>query len=153
MLQVSSTQRWTVRDRLITAADEELGEHSSLTGRFDAVARRAGVSRATAYRHLGSVAELLTQVRIRRSQKHIAAMYEVMSRETTAMDKLAAAMVYGARELPNEPIVLDLIARNTGTIVDPEVHQLVVDLTGSLIEQGQRSGEIRTDIGRDYIFK
>ncbi|GAC1395516.1 MAG: hypothetical protein NVS4B6_19350 [Mycobacterium sp.] len=51
----------TVRARLIEAADDELAEHGSLRGRFDAVASRAGVSRATAYRQLGSISALLTQ--------------------------------------------------------------------------------------------
>jgi AcrR family transcriptional regulator len=40
---------------LIEAADLELADCGSLTGRFEAVARRAGVSRATAYRQLGSI--------------------------------------------------------------------------------------------------
>ena len=51
-----------VRDRLIAAADDDLTEHGSLTGRFEAVAHRAGVSRTIAYRQLGSVSELPTQV-------------------------------------------------------------------------------------------
>jgi AcrR family transcriptional regulator len=142
----------TVRSRLIAAADRELAECGSLTGRFEAVARRAGVSRATAYRQLGSIAELSTQVGLRRLQKYLDGMRDVMDREGGALAKVEAAMIFAARELPNEPIVLALISR-PGTVVDPEVHQITVDLMSSALLEGQRSGEIRADIDLELIIE
>jgi AcrR family transcriptional regulator len=141
----------TVRDRLIEAADLELADHGSLTGRFEAVARRAGVSRATAYRQLGSITELSTQVGLRRAQKYLTGMRDVMDGEDCALAKVEAAMIFAARELPNEPIVLALISR-PGSVVDPEVQQLTNDLLGSALVEGQRTGAIRTDIDLELVI-
>ena len=143
----------TVRSRLIKAADDELAEFGSLTGRFDAVARRAGVSRATAYRQLGSVSELLTQVGLRRSEKHTARVRELMGREVGALAKIEAAFVYSARELPSEPVVLDLITRHSATVLDPDVRRLVDDLLTPALAAGQKRGEIRTDIALDFMIE
>jgi AcrR family transcriptional regulator len=142
----------TLRDRLIEAADAELAEHGSLTGRFEAVAHRAGVSRATAYRQLGSVSELLTRVAVRRSKKYIACLREVMEREQGALNKVEAAMIYGARVLPDEPIVLNLISRQFSSVIDPEVFVLIKDLMGPTLEEGRLSGEIRTDVHVEFVI-
>jgi len=141
-----------VRDRLIEAADLELAEYGTLTGRLEAVARRAGVSRATAYRQLGSIAELSTQVGLRRAQKYLSRMRDAMELKDRPLAKVEAAMVFAARELPNEPIVLALISR-PGSVVDPEVHQITVDLLSSALSEGQRTGEIRADIDIDLIIE
>ena len=142
-----------VRDRLVAAADDELAEHGTLSGRFEAVAHRAGVSRATAYRQLGSIAELLTQVGLRRSEKHTAFVTELMAREKDALAKIEASMIYSARELPNEPIVLDLIARRSAAVVDPEVRRLITGVLAPALAAGQASGEIRADIDRDLMIE
>lgn len=142
----------TVRDRLIEAADLELAEYGSLAGRFEAVARRAGVSRATAYRQLGSIAALSTQVGLRRAQKYLDGMRDAMDRESDPLAKVEAAMIFAARELPSEPIVLALISR-PGTIVDPEVTRIATDLMSSALLKGQRSGQIRADIDLELIIE
>jgi AcrR family transcriptional regulator len=143
----------TVRDRLIAAADDELAENGSLTGRFEAVAHRAGVSRATAYRQLGSVSELLTQVGLRRSEKYVAGLREVMEGEDGALEKIEAALIYSARELPNEPIVLDLISRHSASVVDPEVYELITDVMGPPLTAGQATGELRDDIDLESVLE
>ena len=140
-------------DRLIDAADAELTEHGSLTGRFEAVAHRAGVSRATAYRQLGSVSELFKQVGLRRSQKYLASLRTVMDAEDSALDKLEAALIYGARMLPSDPIVLNLISRKFSSTVDPEVYRLVHGLMGPTLADGRNSGEIRSDVDVESIIQ
>jgi AcrR family transcriptional regulator len=150
--ELLKTNEHSIRGRLITAADDELAEYGSLTGRFEAVAHRAGVSRATAYRQLGSVSELLTQVGLRRSQKHVASVNELIRQEDDALAKIEVAMIYSARELPNEPIVLDLIARRLA-VVDPEVRRVVTDVLAPTLIAGQARGEIRNDIDRDVVIE
>jgi AcrR family transcriptional regulator len=151
--EVLEAREQAVRDRLIAAADDELAEHGSLTGRFEAVAHRAGVSRATAYRQLGSISELLTLVGLLRSKKHTAMVTEVMARESDALAKIEAAMIYSARELPNEPIVLDLIARRSAAVVDPEVRRLITEVLSPTLTAGQACGEIRTDVDCALIIE
>ncbi|BBZ27276.1 hypothetical protein MMAD_15710 [Mycolicibacterium madagascariense] len=142
-----------VRDRLIAAADHELAENGTLCGRFEAVAHRAGVSRATAYRQLGSISELITQVGLRRSEKHTALVTELMSRERDALAKIEASLIYSARELPNEPIVLELIARRSTSVVDPEVRRLITGVLAPVLAAGQAAGEIRSDVERDLVIE
>jgi AcrR family transcriptional regulator len=149
---LARTRSDTLRDRLIQAADDELAEYGSLTGRFEAVAHRAGVSRATAYRQIGSVAALLTQVGLRRSHKYIDNLREVMDRQTGTLDKVEAALIYGARELPAEPIVLNLIGRQFSSSVDPEVYGLIDDLMGPTLIEGRRCGEIRSDVDLELVI-
>lgn len=147
----------TLNERLIRAADEELAEHGSLTGRFEAVAHRAGVSRATAYRQMGSVSELLKQVGLRRAVSYLEGLREVMDRESEPIAKLEAAFLYGAEFLPNEPIVLRLISRQFTSGRDPEVYEMINDVTMPTLVAGQREGQIRTDIDLsmvvDYIVE
>jgi AcrR family transcriptional regulator len=151
-VELMNVQATTLRGRLIEAADIELATYGSLTGRFEAVAHRAGVSRATAYRQIGSVSELLKQVGLRRSQKYVACLREVMEAEDGVLAKLEAAMVYGARVLPDDPIVLDLISREFSRALDPEVHGLVNTLLGPVLAAGRRSGEIRSDVHLDLVI-
>jgi AcrR family transcriptional regulator len=149
---LASTRAERVRDRLIQAADEELAEHGSLTGRFEAVARRAGVSRATAYRQMGSIAALLTQVGVRRARIYLTGLQEVMDCETGAMAKLEAALVYGAQVLPDDPIVKSMIARQFTAGRDPEVYAMINEMVLPTVAEGQRRGEIRGDVEVESII-
>lgn len=149
---VVQSQTDCIRERLIQAADEELAEYGSLTGRFEAVAHRAGVSRATAYRQMRSVSELLTQVGLRRARKYLAGLQEVIDGETGAMNKLEASLIYGAQALPGDPIVLNLIARQFTSGRDPDVYELVNELVRPTVAAGQRRGEIRDDIDIDAVI-
>lgn len=142
----------TVRDRLIQAADEELAEFGTLTGRFEAVAHRAGVSRATAYRQLGSITELLTQVGVRRARNYLAGLQEVMDREAGALAKLEAALIHGAQVLPDDPIVMRLIARQFTSGRDPEVFEMINEMVLPTVAAGQRSGELRGDVDCEAII-
>lgn len=150
-LNLRDARTGTVRDRLIEAADEELAEYGTLTGRFEAVAHRAGVSRATAYRQLGSISELSTQVGLRRAQKYVRGMREVMNRVDGALAKIEEVMVYAARELPNDPVVLDLISPPFAAI-DPEVRRLIIEVLWSPLAAGRRAGAVRTDIGVEVLI-
>lgn len=148
----AKAKSWTTRERLIWAADDELTEQGSLTGRFDAVARRAGVSRATAYRQIGSVSELLKQVGLLRSQKHVDRLSEVMACTHGALAKIEVAMIYSARELPAEPVVLKLIAHQSESRLDPEVRRLINSVLSPVLVEGQCSGEIRRDLHFECVM-
>ena len=68
----------SIRDRLIRAADAEIEARGTSVVQMEAVAKRAGVSRATAFRRLGSVSEVVIQVALLRAQRHIAAVHQLM---------------------------------------------------------------------------
>ncbi|MET0703164.1 MAG: helix-turn-helix domain-containing protein [Mycobacterium sp.] len=141
-----------VRSRLIEAADAEMAERGSTEVQMTAIAERAGVSRATAFRRLGSVAETVTQVALRRSRHHVAQVQALMEREAGAFTKLEAALIYTARELPTDPTIAALIAQHSASIQDPDVHGVSASVMGPVVLAGQSSGEIRSDLGLDEIL-
>jgi AcrR family transcriptional regulator len=141
----------TVKGRLICAADAEIAEHGTEAVQMEAIAKRAGVSRATAFRQLGSIAEVLVQVALLRAQRHTAVVQQLMNGKTGAFTKIEAALVYTARELPTDPSIAALIARHSASVHDPRVHQESMDLLGPVLRDGQHHGEIRTDLEVDEL--
>jgi AcrR family transcriptional regulator len=141
----------TVKDRLILAADAEIATRGINAVQMEVVAKSAGVSRATAFRQLGSVSEMLVQVALLRARRHVAAVEGIMAAKTGVFAKLEAALVYTARELPSDPSISALIAQHSQSVHDPRVHQVAVDAMGPVLDEGQRSGQVRTDIGIDEM--
>jgi AcrR family transcriptional regulator len=146
-VNVTANDDGTVKDRLIRAADAEVAAHGIGTVQMDVIARAAGVSRATAFRQLGSVSELLVQVALLRARRHVAAVEALMTTKTGVFAKLEAALVYTARELPSDPSISALIAQHSASVHDPRVHQVAVDCMGPVLYEGRRTGQVRTDIG------
>ena len=136
----------SVRARLVRAADAEIAAYGTETLQMETVAKRAGVSRATAFRQLGSISEVLVQVALLRSQQHIAEVHRLMDSRAGAFAKLEAALIYTAHELPTDPAIAHLISRHSASVNDPRVHQASMGLLGQVIQDGQRDGEIRTDL-------
>jgi hypothetical protein len=86
-----------------------------------------------------------------RAQRHIDAVYEIMRTKTGAFAKLEAALVYTARELPTDPAITVLIAQHSASVHDPRVHEAAVGIMGPVLQEGQRSGEIRNDVPLDEL--
>jgi AcrR family transcriptional regulator len=141
----------TVRDRLIRAADMEIAARGTHGVQMEAVAKIAGVSRATAFRQLGNVSEMLVQVALLRARRHVAAVEALMATKTGVFAKLESALVYTARELPSDPSISALIAQHAASVHDPRVHQVALDAMGPVLAEGQRSGQVRTDIDIDEM--
>jgi AcrR family transcriptional regulator len=141
----------TVKDRLIRAADAEIAAHGIASVQMEAVAKSAGVSRATAFRQLGSVSEMLVQVALLRARRHVADVQVLMAGKTGAFAKLEAAMIYTSRELPTDPSISALIAQHSASVHDPHVHRVAVDAVGHVLQEGQRVGEVRDDLEIDEL--
>jgi AcrR family transcriptional regulator len=141
----------TVKDRLIRAADAEIAARGVNAVQMEVVAKNAGVSRATAFRQLGSVSEMLVQVALLRARRHVAAVGSVMAAKTGVFSKLEAAMVYTTRELPTDPSISALIAQHSESVHNPRVHQVAVDAISPVLIEGQRNGQVRTDIEIDEM--
>jgi AcrR family transcriptional regulator len=142
----------TVRDRLIRAADAEIAERGIESIQMEAVAIRAGVSRATAFRQLGNISEMLVQVALLRSRRHVAAVEALMATKTGVFTKLEAALLYTTRELPTDPSISALIAQRSSSVHHPRVHQMAVDAMGPVLQEGQRNGEVRNDLEIDELI-
>jgi len=141
----------SVKARLIRAADVEVAEYGVDGLQMEAVAKRAGVSRATAFRQMGSISEVLVQVALMRVQTHITRMLMLMDSKPTIFCKLEAAVVYATREFPIDPAIAALIARHSAFVNDRRVHQHAIDLVGAVLREGQRRGEVRIDLPLDDL--
>jgi len=148
---IVGTDDGTVKARLVRAADAEIAAYGMEALQMEAVAKRAGVSRATAFRQLGCISEVLVQVALLRSQQHIAEVHRLMDGKAGVFAKLEAALIYTARELPTDPAIADLISRHSASVHDPRVHQAAMAVLGQVLRDGQRNGEIRTDLELDEL--
>jgi AcrR family transcriptional regulator len=66
-MSIAATEGTELRERLIAATAEVIAEDGPLAVRVDEVARRAGCSRATVYRHVADKDELVREVLVGRS--------------------------------------------------------------------------------------
>ncbi|MCV7282433.1 TetR family transcriptional regulator [Mycolicibacterium flavescens] len=150
--KITASDDGTVRDRLIRAADEEITERGIEHIQMEVVAARAGVSRATAFRQLGTVSEMLVQVALLRSRRYVAAVQTSMAAKRGVFAKLEAALLYTTRELPNDPSVSALMSQRSTSVHHPMVHQMALHAMGPVLREGQRNGEIRTDLDLGEII-
>jgi AcrR family transcriptional regulator len=141
----------TVRDRLIKAADAEIALHGIGAVKMEAVAKRAGVSRATAFRQMGTIYELLVQVALSHAKRHETAVRAAMAESADALSKLEAALIYSARELPLDRSVYGLITQHSTSAHHPGVHLAGLRVLESVLQEGRNSGEIRSDVGTDEL--
>lgn len=136
----------SVRARLVRAADEEMTRQGTPSVTMAAVAARAGVSRATAFRQLGGTSEMIIQVGLYRSRKHIDRVREIMDAQSDVFAKLEDAMVYTTRELPGDPVIEALMAQHATAVRDKDIHSVTSAINGPVLRAGQAAGLIRTDI-------
>ena len=141
----------TVKTRLIRAADAEIADHGINEVRMEAIAKRAGVSRATVFRQLGTASDVLIQVAMLRAQRHITAARELMQTKTGAFAKIEAALIYTARELPTDPTIAQLMAQHSTSVHDARVHAAAMDVMAPVLEEGRANGEIRADLELDEL--
>jgi len=149
--EIASNEGGTVRDRLIRAADAEVTERGIDAVQMEAVAHRAGVSRATAFRQLGSISEMLVQVALLRSRRYVAAAEAVMATKKGVFAKLEAALLYTTHRLPTDPSVTAFIAQRSASVHHPMVHRMAIEAMGTVLRDGQTSGDIRTDLTLDDL--
>lgn len=152
VLKIAHNDDGTVRDRLIRAADAEITERGIESVQMEAVAIRAGVSRATAFRQLGSVSEMLVQVALLRSRRYVADVQMLMAGKRGVFAKIETALLYTTRELPGDPSVSALIAQRSTSVHHPMVHQMAIQAMGSVLQDGQANGEVRTDLDIDEMI-
>jgi AcrR family transcriptional regulator len=141
----------TVRDRLIRAADTEITLGGIGALKMEAVAKRAGVSRATAFRQLGTVYELLVQVALTHAKRHEISVRAVMANVPGALAKVEAAFVYTVREIPQYPSIYGLIAEHSSSSHHPSVHSAGMRVLEPVLLEGRRKNNIRNDIGIDEL--
>src|SRR3954453_14712526 len=136
------------RERIVSAALDQLAEGGYASARVQVVARRAGVATGRVSRHLPSKADLFTEVFRRASQREIDVMHEVAQTDPERPDaeRLAAAAEAVARRALASPVRADGLPAEP---VDPaiEAERLTFrrgyrDVLVEGLEQGIETGEL-----------
>ena len=151
VISIDDDSNDSAKARLVRAADAEIAERGINAIQMEAIAKRAGVSRATAFRQLGSLSEAVVQVALLRAVRHIHVVRRLMEARTGAFEKVEAALIYNARELPKDPAIVALMAQRSESVHDPRVHAAAMLSAGAILDEGQRNGEVRTDLDVDEM--
>jgi AcrR family transcriptional regulator len=127
--------------------DDGLGEIS-----VDAVAQAAGVSRATAYRYLGSRDELLYRAAIMLAQAHMGRCEEILARTATVADRLEEAFAYTVRETTGDALLQLLLRSPRAKAIDEALRAMTGDLFANAVHAGQEDGQVRSDVSAQELI-
>jgi AcrR family transcriptional regulator len=96
-------------DPLLDAAMAELGQYGMARTSLADVARRAGVSRPTAYRRLGNKDTMLRLLLLREIRRFFAKLDEAMSGVDSSADRATEAFVLGQLHAHHHPVLRHLM--------------------------------------------
>lgn len=136
-------------DPLLSAAEATFIEAGTAQVSMDAVARQAGVSRATVYRRFGTRDALFIKVIERRAEPFLRRPSLAQSRGSLS-DDLEDAMVRGVVDMPKDPLLrllLDQGATGVRTLLttEPMAHK-VHSAINALLSRWRLRGELREDL-------
>ncbi|MFA7266363.1 MAG: TetR/AcrR family transcriptional regulator [Candidatus Nanopelagicales bacterium] len=143
----STGKRQLTRDRMLDTALQLFSEHGYLGVRVEDIATRSGVSRATFYKHFSEREQILAELFERLLGT---ASEEPPDSGPVAQQVVAAVEGAVARMLEQEQLarfVYSLPVRHSA-LLRPGVRATpyVFEQVTRLLEQGARTGEIRTDV-------
>src|SRR5918997_4040389 len=100
----TAARKARVRERIVTAAVEQLAEGGYASAGIQAIAARAGVATGTVYRHFASKAELSTEAFRRAAARELAVVESVTAADgRSARERMAAGAEAFARRALAEP--------------------------------------------------
>src|SRR5919197_6385346 len=145
----TKARKAATRERIVTAALEQVAEGGYASASVQTVAARAGLAVGTIYRHFPSKADLFTEVFTRASQRELDVLVEVSSADgRSAADRVAAAVeAFCRRALAGPVLAFALLAEPVDPAVESERLRLrrgYRDAFGRVLEAGVGSGELRT---------
>ncbi|MFA7323474.1 MAG: TetR family transcriptional regulator [Candidatus Nanopelagicales bacterium] len=155
MSLISDEQAATVQQRLdqglIDLLDDMAGgELTALS--VDAIASRSGVSRATAYRYLGSKDDLLRRAAMVIASEHFTRCQTLLESTTTVAQRVEEMQVYTSREAAKDPRLMDLITAPRTLGIANAFREMVSKLMLVALQNGQLDGQVRDDIPADELL-
>jgi AcrR family transcriptional regulator len=135
----------SVRERILSAAVDQLAEGGYATATVAAVARRAGVATGSVYRHFPSKADLLAEVFRRAAQREVDAVAAVTG--ATAAERVAAAVeVFVRRALAAPDRAYALLAEPVDPAVEAQrlvFRRAYADVFAATLREGVAAGELQ----------
>src|SRR5436305_12396082 len=143
----TEARRAATRERIVSAAIDQLAEGGYASAGVQAVAARAGVATGTVYRYFPSKSELFAEVFRRASARELAVMASTAAHEELpARERIAiGAETFARRALAEPTRAYALLAEPVDPAVDAErliFRRAYRDLFAATIEHAGRSGEL-----------
>src|SRR5205807_4641238 len=136
------------RERIVSAALDQLAEGGYASASVQAVAARAGIATGSVYRHFPSKGELFAEVFRRASQRELDVVREVAEAEPArpARERIAAGLEAFARRALAEPVrAYALIAEPVDPAIEAErlaFRRGYRDVLVEVLEHGIDAGEL-----------
>jgi AcrR family transcriptional regulator len=143
----TEARRAATRERIVTAALDQLAEGGYASASVQAVASRAGVATGSVYRHFPSKSELFAEV-FRRASAHEMDVFEEATADDgrPATERIAAAIeAFARRALASPTRAYALIAEPVDPAVEAErltFRRGYKDVLVSVLAEGVESGEL-----------
>jgi AcrR family transcriptional regulator len=146
-----SGEQPSVQTRLLVAAEGCFRHYGINKTTMDDVARAAGVSRATLYRHFADREALITASIDWRARANIPDAHAHMAQYPTFAEKLVEGLIHNIRRGQHDPVVQLLISGQpalTAQILGGRdvAHELTHELWAPILTAAQTSGELRAGL-------
>jgi AcrR family transcriptional regulator len=146
--QKTEARRRATRERMVTAALEQVARGGYASAGIQPVAAAAGVAVGTVYRHFPSKGDLFAEVFRRASQRELDVVVEVSEPDgRSAPERVAAAVeAFCRRALAGPVLAYALLAEPVDPAVESERLRFRVgyrDAFARVLEDGVRDGELR----------
>src|SRR3954470_20366947 len=143
----TEARRAATRERIVTAALDQLADGGYASASVQAVAQRASVATGTVYTHFPSKSDLFAEVFRRASARELAVMQDTAAHdETPARERIAkGAETFARRALAEPKRAYALLAEPVDPAVETErltFRRAYRDLFARTIEQGIEAGEL-----------
>jgi AcrR family transcriptional regulator len=140
------------RERIVSAALEQLADGGYASASMAAVARRAGVATGSVYRHFPSKGDLFAEAFRRASQRELDVVIDVSVADgRSARERVAAAVeAFCRRALAGPVIAYALLAEPVDPAVEAERLRFRIgyrDAFARVLADGVRDGELRPHDG------
>jgi AcrR family transcriptional regulator len=144
----TEARKAATRERIVSAALEQVGEGGYASASVQAVAERAGVAVGTVYRHFPSKADLFAEVFRRAAQRELDVVVEVAAKNgRPASQRIAAAVeAFCRRALAGPVLAYAQIAEPADPAVEAErltLRRGYRDAFQRVLDDGVRAGELR----------
>jgi AcrR family transcriptional regulator len=144
----TEARRLATRERIVTAALDQVSEGGYASAEMHAVAARAGVAVGTVYRHFPSKGDLFAEAFRRASQRELDVVVEVSAPDgRPARERMAAAVeAFCRRALAGPVLAYALLAEPVDPAVESERLRFRTgyrDAFARVLADGVRDGELR----------
>jgi AcrR family transcriptional regulator len=144
----TEARRTATRERIVTAALDQMATGGYASAGVQAVAARAGVAVGTVYRHFPSKGELFAEAFRRASQRELDVVVDVSAPDgRSARERVAAAVeAFARRALAGPVLAYALLAEPVDPAVEAERLRFRTgyrDAFARVLEDGVRDGELR----------